>query len=170
MKLPDYQPQLSVLWRTWTFHLYMSVKITGPPVAKVILVGHVQTPWFPSVRAPLHALLSWRSQSHSGKVVIDLGADESFIHRDLVELLGIPTHPLSTPVVDRAMDGRSISRITQITVQVELQVSGNHCEYLQLFPVSSPDVPAHGFNVIIQLFAGPLVLSLAGALSVIPSA
>ena len=157
-----------MLWQT--FHLYVSVKRSGPPVGKGILVAHVQTPWSPSARAPLHTLLYWNSQSCSAKVIIDSVADKGFIHRDLVGLLGIPTHPLSTPVVDRALDGRSISRITQITVQVELQVSGNHCEYLQLFPVSSPDVPAHGFNVIIQLFAGPLVLSLAGALSVIPSA
>lgn len=104
-------------------------------------MGHVQTPWVPSVRAPLHALLSWKSQSRSVKVIIDSGADESFIHRDLVGLLGIPTHPLSTPVVARALDGRSISRITQITVPVQLRVSGNHCEYLQLLPVFSPDVP-----------------------------
>jgi hypothetical protein len=55
-------------------------------------------------------------------VLIDSGADESFMDATNVSELGIPIQPLSVPMDARALDGCSIDRVTHSTVPVHIQV------------------------------------------------
>lgn len=80
-------------------------------------------------------------------MLIDSGADESFMDNTLVSELGIPTQPLSVPKDARALDGRSIGRVMYSTVPMTLRISGNHSESIQLLLIESPHIPvALGFS------------------------
>lgn len=106
-----------------------------------MLVGQTETPWTHTTRAPLHAILLWGAQSNTIRVLIDSGADESFIDSALVQQLGISTQRLSTPIEARALDGRPLGKVTLCTVPVVLRISGNHSEPVRFLLISSPHVP-----------------------------
>jgi hypothetical protein len=56
----------------------------------------------PLTRTNFHAILLWGNQSKSLWVLIDSGADESFMNVTLASELGMPTQPLSIPMDVRA--------------------------------------------------------------------
>jgi hypothetical protein len=85
-------------------------------------------------------ILLWGDQSKSLRVLIDSGADESFMDATLVSELGIPTQLLSVLMDARAMDGRSIGRVTHSTVPINLWVSGNRSESILLLLIESPHI------------------------------
>jgi hypothetical protein len=113
--------------------------------------GSLQTP---ISHTPLHAILLWGDRSKSPRVLIDSGADESFMDTTLVSDLGISTQLLSIPMDARALDGCSIGRVTHSTVPINLRVSGNHCESLQFLLISSPHTP-FGFEIFMAPEAQP---------------
>jgi hypothetical protein len=82
----------------------------------------------------------WGDQSKSLQVLIDSGADESFMDATLVSELSIPTQLLSVPMDARALDGRSIGRVTYNTVPSNMRVSGNHSESIQLLLIELPHI------------------------------
>ena len=86
-------------------------------------------------------LVLWGDQSKSLRVLIDSGADESFMDVTIALELGIPTQPLSVPLDARALDGRSIGEVIHSTVPVQLQVSGDHSEPIHFLLIASPHVP-----------------------------
>lgn len=59
----------------------------------------------------------------------------------MVSELGNPTQSLSVPMNARALDGRSIGRVTHSTVPVHIWVSRNHSETMQLLLIDLPHVP-----------------------------
>ena len=59
----------------------------------------------------------------------------------LASELDIPTQPLSIPMDIRALDGRSIDRVTHNTNPINLRMSGNHRETIQFLLIKSPQVP-----------------------------
>jgi hypothetical protein len=63
-------------------------------------------------RIPFHVILLWGNQSKFLWILIDSGADESFLDAILASELNIPTQPLSIPVDVRELHGRSIGRVT----------------------------------------------------------
>ena len=81
---------------------------------------------------PLYASLLWGDPSKSIRVLINSGADESFMDTSLVSELGITTQPLSIPMDVRALDGRSIDSVTHNTIPTNLRVSGNHREAMKV--------------------------------------
>jgi hypothetical protein len=54
-------------------------------------VGHTDNYSSPLTRIPFHAMLLWMNQSKSHRVLIDSGADESFMDATLAPELDIPT-------------------------------------------------------------------------------
>jgi hypothetical protein len=58
-----------------------------------------------------------------------------------VSELNIPTQPLSIPMDVRALDARSIGRVTQNTTPINLRVSGNHSGTIQFLLIKSPLIP-----------------------------
>ena len=104
-------------------------------------MGHMEN--FPAslARTPVHAILLWGNQYKSLWVLIDSGANESFLDATLDCELNIPTQLLSTPMEVRALDGRPIGRVTRITTPINLRVSGNHSETIQFLLIKSPQIP-----------------------------
>jgi hypothetical protein len=94
-----------------------------------------------TTRNPLYASLLWGDQSKSILVLIDSGANESFMDTTLVSELGISNHPLSIPMDVRALDGQTIGRVTHNTVPINLRVSGNHSKAMQFLLLESPMYP-----------------------------
>ena len=68
-----------------------SGKRTGSPVTRGILASRSRNP---SVSRPLlEAVLLWQDQTHPLSILLNSGADESFIDRELVRQLKIETVP-----------------------------------------------------------------------------
>ena len=103
-----------------------------------------------------------------------LGANVRFMDVSLASELAIPTQPLSIPMGVRALDGRSISRVTHYTTPINLQVSGNHSEAIQFLLIKSPHFPvilgSLGSCDTIASLTGLLVPSWAGVRSATPIA
>ena len=93
---------------------------------------------FPS---PTVCHLLWQDQTSPLTILLDSGADESFIDRELVHQLGINTVPLDSPIETQALDGRPLARVERRTVPVNLLISGNHHESISLLVISSPLSP-----------------------------
>ena len=74
-------------------------------------------------------------------ILLDSGADKSFIDREVVHQLGIDTVPLDSPIETQALDRRSLARVERRTVPVNLLVSGNHHKSISLLVISSPLSP-----------------------------
>lgn len=106
-----------------------------------ILASQVPISPNPRPRAPLHATLSTKGQSFRFQVLIDSGADDSFIDADVVRQLGLNTTPLEGAVEAATLDGRLLARITSRTEPVKLFISGNHQEEISLLIISSPKIP-----------------------------
>ena len=87
-------------------------------------------PLSPITQTPFYVCLLWGDQSKSLRVLVDSGADESFMDATLVSELSIPTQLLSVLMDARALDVRSIGIVTHSTVPIGLQVSGNHSELI----------------------------------------
>ena len=98
----------------------MSIKRSGSSVGTSTLVGHTENVQSPINRTPLHDILLWGDRSKSLRVLIDSGAVESFMDTTLVSELGISTQPLSILIDVRALDGRSIVKVTHNTVPINL--------------------------------------------------
>ena len=111
-------------------------KGTGSPVTRGILASRALDP---SVSRPLLcATLLWQDQTFPLSILLDSGADESFIDREVVHQLGINTVPLDSPIETQALHGRSLARVECRTVPVNLLVSGNHHKSISLLAISSP--------------------------------
>ena len=92
-------------------------------------------------RPLLEAVLLWQDQTLPLSILLDSGADESFIDRELVLRFGIDTVPLDPPIETQALDGRTLTRVERRTVPVKLLVSGNHHESISLLVITSPFSP-----------------------------
>ncbi|KAK7925711.1 hypothetical protein WMY93_008021 [Mugilogobius chulae] len=56
-------------------------------------------------------------------VLIDSGADESFLDQEIIQQLGIKTQPLDTPLEAKALNGQVLARVTEKTLPVFLHLS-----------------------------------------------
>ena len=95
-----------------------------------------------SVSRPLlEAFLLCQNQTLLLSILLDSGADDSFIDQELVRRLRINTIRLDVPIETQALDGRTLTRVERRTVPLNLLVSGNHYETLSLLVISSPFSP-----------------------------
>ena len=84
---------------------------------------------------PFHDILLWGNKLKSPRILFDNEANESFMDVTLASELDVTSQPLSISMDVRVLDGRSIGRVTHNTTTINLQVSGNHSETIQ--------IPAH---------------------------
>lgn len=96
---------------------------------------------FSPPRPPLNATLLWQTQELPLFVLIDSGADESFIDRSVVKQMGIETEPLNHPLVARALNGKLLARVVCQTAPVSLAMSGNHQEVIRFHVIDCPHTP-----------------------------
>ncbi len=69
-------------------------------------------------RPRLDATLVWHSQSLSLSALIDSGADESFLDRNVAMQMEIKTEPLDSPLEAKALYGLLLARVDQRTAPV----------------------------------------------------
>ena len=109
------------------------------PVARGVLTSRALNP---SVsRLLLDAALLWRDQTLPLAILLDSGADESFIDQEVVLQLGIETELLDSPIEAKALNGKLLARVERRTVPVRLVLSGNHHESLSLHVIDCPFTP-----------------------------
>ena len=114
-------------------------KRTGSSVTRGILASRSRNP---SVsRLLLEAVLLRQDQTLQLSILLESGADESFIDRELVRRLRIDTVPLDLPIETQVLDGRTLTRVERRTVPINLLVSGNHHKSISLLVISSPFSP-----------------------------
>ena len=85
-------------------------------------MGHMENFSASFTRTPFHVILLWGNKSKSLRVLMDSGADESFLDATLASGLNIPTQPLSIPMDVRALDRRSIGLVTHNTTPINLRL------------------------------------------------
>ncbi|KAJ8343696.1 hypothetical protein SKAU_G00310250 [Synaphobranchus kaupii] len=64
-------------------------------------------------------------------------ADANFMDITFARRAGIPTEALPSPITALALDGRSLGLVTHSTVPIQLVLSGNHRESIQLLLINS---------------------------------
>ena len=111
------------------------------PVKVGILVSKAVSSSTPQTRKPLEATLLLNQQSLSLPVLLDSGADESFLDAQLVVSAGISTQPLTAPLNARGLNGKLLAHVTHVTEPLHLVLSGNHHEMIQFHVMSSPHTP-----------------------------
>lgn len=77
-------------------------------------------------------------------LMVDSGADDSFIDETLAREAGLPLIQLSEPCTDQDLNGRTLARAraTHCTASLTLLVSGNHRKKMHLFLIPSSASPA----------------------------
>lgn len=73
--------------------------------------------------------------------LVESGADDCFLDKELAMRSGIPVETLEAPLTANAIDGRLLAQVTQRTKPVALVVSGNHREEIQFHLISAPHSP-----------------------------
>lgn len=122
--LPPGEP-LPVLWSSWSFHLPLSSKSPGSPVAGEVLVSPT-TELFPK-RCPLcHTHLLLAGGSHTLATFIDSGADVTLIDDEVAQQLDSDRVSLPWPVPASALDGHLLGTVTHQMRHVRMLLSGNH--------------------------------------------
>uniref|UniRef100_A0A8D0CUG7 Gypsy retrotransposon integrase-like protein 1 n=1 Tax=Sander lucioperca TaxID=283035 RepID=A0A8D0CUG7_SANLU len=94
-----------------------------------------------SPRILLQASLQWQSQNFPVSALVDSGADESFLDRELAKQMVLDTIPMDRPLQAKGLNGQLLTRITHQTVPVCLRVSGNHQENIQFHIIDCPQTP-----------------------------
>lgn len=87
------------------------------------------------------AVISSPTQVVSVKVLIDSGADESFLDWGLARKLRLCVSPLTSPLEAQALDGRLLFNVTHVTPPVKLVISDSHTETMTFHLCSCPAHP-----------------------------
>lgn len=87
------------------------------------------------------AALCLDHSTHPVQILVDSGAEASFLDQKFASITGIKLEPLSSPVQAQALDGGLLYSITHQSFPIKLIVSGNHQEFIRFLIVDSPDSP-----------------------------
>ena len=92
----------------------------------------------PTARIQVSSMIHGSEHSVPVQVLVDSGADDNFIDRNFVKTNNIPIYELSSPKRVHAVDGKLIELVTHKTEPLNLVLSSNHHEHLELYVISSP--------------------------------
>lgn len=84
----------------------------------------------------------WARESLALSLLVDSGADGSFIDKNLARQAGLPLVEFSEPKAVLDLDGRTLAKLMHRTASLTLLVSGNHREQTQFFLILSSFAPA----------------------------
>ena len=124
-------------------HIRISCLLRGrrPSVREGVLTGATIQP-SPSATQPIQSVhVTWKGSQLLVPVLIDSGADASFMCPTLVRRLGIPTTSLSDPVHPCVLTGVPLDEVRLVTAPIKLLMSGNHHEELVFLVLRSPCTP-----------------------------
>ncbi len=118
-----------------------SAKRAGSSANKGALVSRTSLTPTHSKHIQVQGMLRWSHDTLPIQVLVDSGADESFIDYELVGQANIPVVTLFEPKDVLALDGRQLARIAHQTEPISLTLSGNHHELIEPYVISSPMSP-----------------------------
>lgn len=99
-----------------------------------------------SCASPLRVLfegtLLWAYEKLPLKLLVDSGADDSFIDENLARQAGLPLVELPEPKEILDLNGHTLAKVKHRTDLLTVLVSGNHREQIQLFVIPSSSAPA----------------------------
>lgn len=84
------------------------------------------------------------SQELFHPVLVDSGADKSFMDWRLAEKLGVRLLPLPKPLEASSLDGRLLCKINHHTQPIQLIMVKDHSESLSFLLFNAPSSPAAG--------------------------
>ena len=119
----------------------MSVKRQRPSVSEGILTGVTFEPHPPTSQSSLSSRITWQGTQLQVPVLLDSGADASFICPSLVKRMGISTVPLASPMRPCALKRASMTEVQRFTQPVKMSISGNHQEEMVFLVLQSPRFP-----------------------------
>uniref|UniRef100_A0A3P9BBG8 Chromo domain-containing protein n=1 Tax=Maylandia zebra TaxID=106582 RepID=A0A3P9BBG8_9CICH len=102
--------------------------LTGAPASSVL---HLSCP----------AKLQFLSCIHPCNVLIDSGAEQSFVDEALAFKIGLPVVPLPETLEVSALNGSTLASVSHRTQEITLTLSGNHTERIRLFLLKAPHTP-----------------------------
>ena len=118
------------------------LKKQRPSVSEGILTGATFEPHPPTSQSSLSARITWQGTQLQVPVLLDSGADASFICPSLVKRMGISTVPLASPMRPCASHrGASLTKVQRVTQPVKISISGNHQEEMVFLVLQSPRFP-----------------------------
>lgn len=92
-------------------------------------------------RPQFNTSLLWQNQSLPLTALIDSGADESFVDRNIIAQLALDTVPLDSPINANTLNGKLLARVSHRTVPILLRVSVNHQEMISFHIIDCPHSP-----------------------------
>ena len=119
----------------------LSGKSQCSSVNQGVLTGATQKSTPSTNRSTFPSILSCEEVRLSVPVLLDSGADISFVCPSLVRCLGLTTSPLQQSLHTNALTGAPLAEVDTMTAPVRMQISGNHQEELVLYGMKSPKVP-----------------------------
>lgn len=130
------------MWPDWLFPHHLS-HAAGKRGSSTV-VGEIrlsQTNCPPPSKSQFNTSLLWQNQSLSLPALIDSGADESFLDRNVVTPLALDTEQLDLPLEANSLNGQLLGSVTEKTVPVLLCISGNHQERISFHVIDCPHTP-----------------------------
>ncbi|KAI3354966.1 hypothetical protein L3Q82_004757 [Scortum barcoo] len=106
-----------------------------------VLADRAQDPNGHRSRFQLQATVCYQLQNLLLQALVDSGAEENFLDRQVAAQAGVPFEPLEKPRDALAVDGRIMARVTHRTQPLTLVISGNHTEEIQFLLISAPNTP-----------------------------
>ena len=128
-----------LLWSTRSPLSALSGKRAGSSVNRRKLVSQTVSSTYHRVLTP--TVISTPDQEVSVKVLIDSGADESFLDWGLARRLRLCVSPLASLIEAQALDGSLLFKVTHVTVPVKFIISDSHTEAMTFHLCSCPAHP-----------------------------
>ena len=121
-----------------TGHFISGCPLKSQTFVRNALVSHST---FSSLRPVIQAQLITFSQTVNHPVLVDSGADESFMDWRLAKRLDLELISLPKPLEAHALDGRLLCRVTHRTRPIQFTISKDHTEALSFHLLNSPSHP-----------------------------
>lgn len=81
------------------------------------------------------------SATHTSQALVDSGAEQSLIDKELAKQLNIPLFELDSSIPVKALVNQVFSHITHCTAPITIVTSGNHRDRLPFLTFHSPSTP-----------------------------
>ena len=136
----NHWPTLFVLCWVWSLYQRLSGKRQHPSGKEGVLTGITIDSSPSPTHSTLVATVSWRRGGHQIQLLINSGADASFICPILVCLLGVPTSSLKQALHTNGLTGACLTEVDTITAPVDLLIFGNHQEEIAFYIIKFPHI------------------------------
>ena len=138
--MPPSGGKMFLLGSTGSSTSHVSSKRPGSPVKGKTLVSQSDLFYFPP-RTLTQVMLCEGNQVIEQGTLVDSGADESFLDKELALRLNLKLTPLPSPLKANALDGRLLFTVTHCTTPVKMTINDTHVENIVFHVFKSAQHP-----------------------------